>query len=79
MSLTHEGAVWCECRPLGKLRTVETSLSAKEILRSKAMDQTAKPLSVSLSEKQFALPTKFTAIDPTGMPCLRLAAALSMA
>lgn len=55
------------CRPLGSLRVQNNGTqSAKELLRSKALDQTSKPMSVSLSEKHFSLPTKFTDLDPTG-------------
>jgi hypothetical protein len=53
-------------RPFGGLRKADHCVSAKELIRSKAVDQTAKPLSVSMSEKHFAMPTKFTALDPTG-------------
>ena len=46
--------------------------NAKELLRSKALDQTSKTISVSLSEKHFSLPTKFTDLDPTGQLALLL-------
>ena len=52
--------------PLGGLRPQSPTLTTKELLRSKAMDQTAKSISASLVEKQYVLTTSFTNLEPTG-------------